>query len=216
MDESAMPNLAGWLATQPPKALPAPVASDNSYNVWDESEKVTNEIRLHRRRRQHDVEGNMLTEGYPNGMNANYIYNQVGKPTSLEYVKTTHCTEKCTWFSDAVVPSIHGQWLEQTSTLSHQAYTYDAAGRLTQVQNTPAGGKCTTRIYEYDADTNRTDLKTYEPGTEGKCATEKGTEEKYTYDEADRLIDAGTKYGEFGDITSLPAADAGGKEAPKD
>jgi RHS repeat-associated protein len=160
----------------------------------------------------YDTEGNMLTEGYPNGMNANYTYNQVGKPVGLEYLKTTHCTEKCSWFSDTVVPSIHGQWLEQNSTLSHQAYTYDAAGRLTQVQNTPAGKGCTTRIYAYEEDTNRTGLTTREPGTEGKCATEGGTIEKHTYDTADRLTDTGTAYNTFGDITSLSASDAGGTE----
>jgi RHS repeat-associated protein len=164
----------------------------------------------------YDVEGNLLTEGYPNGMTATYTYNQVSKPTALVYKKTTHCTEeekeKCKWFTDTVAPSIHGQWLEQTSTLSHQAYTYDGAGRLTQVQDTPAGGKCTTRIYAYDKDTNRTSLTTYEPGSEGKCATETGTEEKHTYDTADRLNDEGVSYNAFGDIIALPAADAGGKE----
>ncbi len=163
----------------------------------------------------YDVEGNMLSEHYPNGMSANYTYNQVGKPVSLEYKKTTDCTEekeKCVWFKDSVSPSIHGQSLEQTSTLSHQAYTYDAAGRLTQVQNTPAGKGCTTRIYAYEEDTNRTSLTTREPNAKGECATEKGTEEKHTYDEADRLTDTGVKYNEFGDITALPAQDAGGKE----
>jgi RHS repeat-associated protein len=164
----------------------------------------------------YDVEGNLLTEGYPNGMTATYTYNQVGKPTALVYKKATHCTEEekeiCKWFTDTVAPSIHGQWLEQTSTLSRQAYTYDGAGRLTQVQNTPAAGKCTTRIYAYDKDTNRTSLTTYGPGSEGKCATETGTEEKHTYDTADRLNDEGVSYNSFGDATALPAADAGGKE----
>jgi RHS repeat-associated protein len=160
----------------------------------------------------YDAEGNLLTEGYPNGMTAYYTYNPVGTPVALEYKKTTHCTEKCSWFSDTVVPSIHGQWLEQTSTLSHQAYTYDAAGRLTQVQNTPAGKGCTTRIYVYDEDTNRTSLTTREPNSKGECATEGGTVEKHSYDSADRLTDTGTTYNTFGDITSLPAEDAGGKE----
>ncbi len=156
----------------------------------------------------YDAEGNMLTEGYPNGMTANYAYNQVGAPTSLEYLKTTHCTEKCAWFTDTAVPSIHGQWLEQISTLSHQNYTYDASGRLTQVQNTPASKGCTTRLYAYDEDTNRTSLTIREPNTKGECATEGGTVEKHTYDEADRLNDTGTTYNAFGDITALPAADA--------
>jgi RHS repeat-associated protein len=159
----------------------------------------------------YDAEGNMLTEGYPNGMTSTYTYNAVGKPTALQYKKTTHCTEekeKCIWFKDTVIPSIHGQWIEQTSTLSHQTYTYDNAGRLTQVQNTPTGKGCTTRIYAYDEDTNRTSLTTREPGSEGKCATEGGKVETHTYDTADRLTDAGIKYSEFGDITTLPAGDA--------
>jgi RHS repeat-associated protein len=162
-----------------------------------------------------DVEGKLLTEGYPNGMTATYGYDATGKPISLEYKKTTHCSEKCTWFSDSVIPSIHGQWLEQASTLSHQAYTYDAAGRLTQVQNTPAGKGCTTRIYAYDEDANRTSLTTREPGSKGECSSEGGSIETHSYDEADRLTDKGTTYSTFGNITTLPAADAGGKEAPE-
>jgi RHS repeat-associated protein len=160
----------------------------------------------------YDPEGNQLTESYPNGMTATYTYNQVGKPISLTYKKMTYCTEeekeKCKWFKDTVIPSIHGQWLEQTSTLSHQTYTYDNAGRLTQVQNTPTGGKCTTRIYAYDEDTNRTSLTTREPTTEGKCATEGGKHQEHTYDTADRLTDPGITYNTFGDITTLPANDS--------
>jgi RHS repeat-associated protein len=167
----------------------------------------------------YDAEGNVLSEGYPNGMEAKYVYNATGMSTGLEYKKTTHCTEeheKCVWFKDAVVPSIHGQWLEQTSTLSHQAYTYDTAGRLTQVQNTPAGGTCTTRIYAYDADTNRTSFTTDEPNAKGECTSEGGTVAAHSYDSADRLTDSGVKYNEFGDITALPAADAGGKESSEE
>ncbi len=159
-----------------------------------------------------DPEGKLLVEGYPNGMNASYAYDATGSPVSLEYVKTTHCTEQCVLFSDTVVPSIHGQWLEQASTLSHQAYADDAAGRLTQVQNTPAGKGCTTRIYANDPDTNRTSLTTREPNVKGECASEGGTIEKHSYDAADRLTDAGVAYSTFGNITALPATDAGGSE----
>ncbi len=160
----------------------------------------------------YDAEGNMLTEGYPNGMTATYTYNQVDKPTSLVYKKTTNCTEeekeKCKWFKDTIIPSIHGQWIEQTSSLSHQVYAYDNAGRLTEGQNTPAGKGCTVRLYAYDEDTNRTSLTTREPGTEGKCATEGGKPQEHTYDTADRLTDPGIAYDTFGDITTLPASDA--------
>jgi RHS repeat-associated protein len=160
----------------------------------------------------YDVEGRLLTEGYPNGMNAAYAYNAAGKATGLEYIKTTHCTEKCTWFSDSIVPSIHGQSLSQSSTLSNQNYSYDAAGRLIQVQNTPTGQGCTTRAYAYDEDTNRLSLTTREPGVKGECKTTGGVVEKHTYDAADRLTDSGTGYSTFGNTTNLPAADAGGSE----
>jgi RHS repeat-associated protein len=163
----------------------------------------------------YDIEGNLLSESYPNGMTAYYTYNPNSTATGLEYKKLTDCTEekeKCKWFTDTIVPSIHGQWLSQTSTLSKQAYTYDAAGRLAQVQNTPAGKDCTTRVYAYDEDANRTSLTTRESSTE-KCATEGGTIESYTYDTADRLTDPGIAYNTFGDITTVPASDAAGKSS---
>ena len=107
------------------------------------------------------------------------------------------------------MPSIHGQWLEQTSTLSHQAYTYDTAGRLTQVQNTPAGKGCTTRIYAYDEDTNRTSLATREPNTKGECATEGGRSKKNTpMTPPTASSTPACNYNTFGDITTLPANDA--------
>ncbi len=167
----------------------------------------------------YDPEGRLLSEGYPNGMAAKYTYNAVGEATALEYVKTSHCSSGCTWFSDSVVPSIEGQWMSQTSTLSgqtsSQSYSYDGVGRLTQAQSTPAGKGCTTRIYAYDRDTNRTSLTTREPTPKGQCAAkgESGeTQETHTYDEADRLTDPGVTYNEFGAITALPPAEAGGSE----
>jgi YD repeat-containing protein len=161
----------------------------------------------------YDVEGKMTSEGYPNGMTAFYTYSPAGSATALEYKKLTDCTEKCTWFSDTLTPSIHGETMKQTSSLSEEpSYTYDAAGRLTQVQEIPAGEGCTTRLYAYEEDSNRTSLTTRSPGTEGHCATEGGTTEWHTYDTADRLTDPGITYEPFGNITILPAADAGGSE----
>jgi RHS repeat-associated protein len=160
----------------------------------------------------YDVEGNLTTEGYPNGMNVNHTINSVGEETTVEYVKITHCTEKCTWFSDSVAPSISGQWLSQVSTLSSQAYTYDNAGRLTRVQDTPVGKGCTTRLYAYDIETNRTSETTRNPTESGACASEGGTVEAHTYDLANRLLDSGVSYDTFGNTTKLPAVDAGGTE----
>ncbi len=171
----------------------------------------------------YDPEGNLLTQTYPNGMTATSTYNQTGEQTSIKYVKTTHCTENCTWFSDSVVPSAHGQWSAQNSSFADACYSYDAAGRLTQVQETvlgsncttptpetPAGEGCTTRIYNFDNESNRLSLTTRQPNTEGHCTTEGGTVETHSYDAANRLTDTGITYEPFGEISKLPAADAGG------
>ncbi len=159
-----------------------------------------------------DVEGQMTSETYPNGMTATYTRDQSGQPVGLEYVKTTHCIEKCVLFSEASVPSIDGETLVRSNTLTSDNYTYDAAGRLTQTTETPTGKGCTTRIYAYDEESNRTSLTTREPGFEGKCAPEGGTTETHTYDAGNRLIDAGVTYDPYGDTTKLPATDAGGFE----
>jgi YD repeat-containing protein len=160
----------------------------------------------------YDVEGQLSTEGYPNGMTATYTRNAVGSAIRLEYVKTTHCSSGCTWFSDAITPAIHGEALTQTSTLASDSYTYDAIGRLTKTQETPAGKGCVTQVYAYDEESNRTQATTIEPTSEGHCATEGGTSERHIYDDAGRLSDSGVTYDVLGNTTSLPAQDAGGQE----
>ncbi len=162
----------------------------------------------------YDVEGKMTSEVYPNGMCANTAYNSLGDATSLEYIKTRNCSEKepKVWFSDSIVPSVHGETLQQSSTLSKESYAYDNAGRLTETQETPAGKGCVVRLYGYEEESNRTSLTTREPGGEGKCATTGGTTEHHTYDEANRLSDTGVEYETFGNTTKLPASDAGGHE----
>jgi tripartite motif-containing protein 71 len=157
--------------------------------------------------------GRIATESFPNGMTAYYTYDATGEKTGIEYKKITHCTEKCTWYSDTIVPSVHGEPLKQTSTLSEEpSYAWNAAGQMTEVEEKPAGEGCTTRIYAYNEEGNRTGFTVRPPGSEGKCATEGGTTTHHLYDSADRLIDPGVTYDAFGNIVSLPAADAGGPE----
>jgi RHS repeat-associated protein len=157
-----------------------------------------------------NVEGDIVRESYANGITAEYTYNSVGEPSSLEYVDTAHCTSSCSVYKDNVTPSIHGQWLSQSSTFSSEIYTHDELGRLIEVEETLPGKGCTTRLYELDEDGNRTGLTTRAPGTEGKCATEGGTKQINTYDTGDRLDETGVGYDPFGNTTSLPAVDAGG------
>jgi DNA-binding beta-propeller fold protein YncE len=162
----------------------------------------------------YDVEGKMTGETYPNAMTATTTYNSLGQATNLVYEKTTGCASKCpeTWFSDSVVPSIHGETLQQTSTLASENYAYDHAGRLTETQETPVGKGCAVRLYAYDEEGNRTSETERGPGTEGKCATTGGTTEWHTYDEANRLTDENVVYETFGNTTKMPAGDAGGHE----
>jgi len=158
----------------------------------------------------YDAQGHIATEGYPNGMTAAYSYDSTGAPTKVVDTKTTNCAEACVWYSDEATPSIHGQWLKEASTRVTQGYAYDAAGRLTQTQEAPASTGCTTTIYAYDADTNRTSTTTRPPKEGGGCAESGGTTVANSFDAGDRLTDAGVTYDPFGDITELPAADAGG------
>ncbi len=162
----------------------------------------------------YDVEGKLTSEVYPNGMCANNAYNSVGEATHVEYIKTTNCAEHepGVWFSETRSPSVRGETLGRTSTLASESYTYDTLGRLTEAQETPSGEGCTTRLYAYDEESNRTSQTTRVPGGGGKCASEGGTVQEHTYDEANRMTDTGIAYDSFGNVTKLPAADAEGHE----
>jgi RHS repeat-associated protein len=160
----------------------------------------------------YDAEGNLLEEGLPDGLLAKTAYNEAGEATSLAYTKTNYCSAACTWLEFGAKHSIYGQVLSQASTLSSQNYSYDELGRLTKVEDKPQGGECTTRAYNYDADSNRTKFITYKPKAGGACSTTSGeTPQEYKYDAADRLTGPSKPtYDSFGRITSLPSEYAGG------
>ncbi len=61
--------------------------------------------------------------------------------------------------------------------LASEQHEYDSDGRLTQVQETPAGQGCKTGLYAYNEDSGRTSLTTREPGSGGICATSGGNTE---------------------------------------
>ncbi len=159
----------------------------------------------------YDADGSMIEQGLPNGLVAKATYDEVGSPTKLSYTKVTNCTEKCTWLEESNERSIYGQILSQTSLASDQRYSYDKAGRLTLVKDTPQGGGCTTRTYEYDRDSNRKALLARAPGVGGICDTKSAvTPQEYSYDAADRLTGEGVGYDSFGRIASLPGKYADG------
>jgi RHS repeat-associated protein len=130
----------------------------------------------------------------------------------LTYTKSSNCGASCTWLQFSLERSINGQIRTESGTLGTDHFRYDKAGRLTYADETPQGGQCTTRSYGYDKDSNRLS-KTSVASTMGSgCGTGSSTEQKYSYDKADHLIDSGVVYDSFGRITKLPGADAGGKE----
>jgi streptogramin lyase len=161
----------------------------------------------------YDAEGKLTSEVYPNNMCAAYLYNSVGEATRVKYIKAASCSEsEPVWYSDSRVSSVRGELLSQTSTLASESYAYDAAGRLIETQETPAGEGCSTRVYAYDPSANRTSLTSRAPGGGGACQSEGGTAEGHVYDEANRLIDSSVSYDGYGNVTKLPAADAEGHE----
>jgi RHS repeat-associated protein len=160
----------------------------------------------------YDADGTLVNQAYPNGMTGTTTIDSTGTATALAYVKKTNCSSGCTWFSDQVNPSIHGQSLSGSSSLSSQAYTYDAAGRLTWTYDT-AGGQCTTRQYGFDGDSNRTSLTTRAPNAGGSCnTTASGTVQSSSYDAADRVTTTGYTFDSMGRITTVPAVDNGGQQ----
>jgi hypothetical protein len=62
-----------------------------------------------------------------------------------------------------------------------------------------------TRDYAFDVNSKRKSLSTRE-GVGSACAESGGTTQSYNYDGADRLIEGGIAYDDFGRVTSLPAS----------
>jgi RHS repeat-associated protein len=158
----------------------------------------------------YDADGLLVQRGLPNGLTAATTYDETGSPIALVYTKASSCGASCTWLDFNVERSIRGQILLEDGTLGKDEYGYDKLGRLTTARETPSGGNCTTRTYEYDKNSNREE-KTTIPGLGSVCSSSGGTIQKYTYDAADRLLGEGVTYDNFGRITNLPAALAGGK-----
>jgi streptogramin lyase len=162
----------------------------------------------------YNIEGALTSEVYPNNMCAAYTYNSVGEATHVEYIKTANCSEKepPVWYGETKIPSVRGETMSRSSTLANETYTYDTLGRLTETQETPTGEFCKTRNYAYDEESNRTSLTTREPNSKKECASEGGTVQAHSYDEANRLTDTGIEYDPLDNVTKLPAVDGEGHE----
>ncbi|MFE4620243.1 DNRLRE domain-containing protein [Streptomyces sp. NPDC056747] len=154
---------------------------------------------------RYDADGSVTSEKLPGGYTLTVEEDTTGATLSRVY---TRDSDGRLVYSDTVEESVHGQ-VTRHNGWSGQDYTYDATGRLTQV-NDDVGDTCTTRAYTFDQRTNRTGLTTAEGAAGAACPTPGGTTTTtHTYDSADRLISAGYVYDAFGRTTDLPGTQIG-------
>jgi len=153
---------------------------------------------------RYDADGVVTSQTLPGGYTMTQTADPTGAMTSRVYTRTSDGT---VLVSDSITLTGHGQRATHTGTpgvTASQAYTYDAAGRLTQVQDTSIDAYCTTRTYTYDKNSNRKSLATATSAVGGDCTTSGGTTTSYTYDTADRLVNSGYVYDAYGRTTSRP------------
>ncbi|MDW4907555.1 DNRLRE domain-containing protein [Streptomyces sp. ADMS] len=152
----------------------------------------------------YDANGSLSTQKLPGGYTLTQSENPDGAVTNRTYTRDSDGTLV---YSDTASESVHGQVVAHAG-WSEQSYTYDNAGRLTSVADT-VGTVCTRRDYSFDQRSNRTSLSTA-IGTPGAaCSTSGATTANHSYDSADRLVDSGYAYDEFGRTTTEPGSTIG-------
>lgn len=163
----------------------------------------------------YDAAANMNSETYPNGLIATSGYDNNDNRILLTYASggTTLLAFDQAFDSQGRVATLD-------SPESSQVFGHDASGRLTSVEDTisdPVSGNtlCTTRVYAFNDDTDRTSLTRYpDAGTDpanGSCSSSTTpTTVASTFDQADRITNTGYSYDSLGRTTVVPAADAQG------
>ncbi|WP_240503037.1 DNRLRE domain-containing protein [Streptomyces prasinopilosus] len=146
----------------------------------------------------YDSDGRLYKQKLPWNMDVEFNLDPTGTETSRYW----HWESGWTVQGESTTQSIHDQVVTRTTYTgggAHQEYTYDAAGRLTRVDDSQSG-VTTHRAYTFDDNTNRTSLTTTVDDVDGGEPTT-GTVDS-TYDSADRLISTGTVYDAFGRTTA--------------
>ncbi|MFE6621817.1 DNRLRE domain-containing protein [Streptomyces sp. NPDC057740] len=146
----------------------------------------------------YDSDGRLYKEVLPWNMDVEFDLDPTGSETSRYW----HWESGWTVQGESTSESIHDQVVSRTTYTgggAYQEYTYDAAGRLTKVEDSQAG-VTTHRAYGFDDNTNRTSLTTTIDDVDGGSPTTSTVNS--TYDSADRLIATGTVYDAFGRTTA--------------
>jgi RHS repeat-associated protein len=174
----------------------------------------------------YNADGTLTSQTYPAStsggttMTETWTVDPTGDVTAVDYAQGS-----IDWMSDSQVSNAQGQWAQENggadAPFTSRGYGYDAAGRLVSVaeQGTPGDASgCVTRTYSYDGapglNSDRTARAAYPADSSGACSTGTsaiaGQGQTLSYDNADRLLSAGTAagiaYDAFGRITALPSA----------
>ncbi|WP_328303835.1 DNRLRE domain-containing protein [Streptomyces sp. NBC_00435] len=151
----------------------------------------------------YDADGGVVKETLPGGFT---MRQNLGRAGALQERTYTRDSDGALLLGDSVTESVHGQRLTHTGgagQTERQEYSYDAIGRLTQVNDTYAD-VCTVRGYGFDSRSNRTSLTTAASTPGADCPTTGGTTKTSAFDSADRIVDAGYAYDKFGRTTTMP------------
>ncbi|WUH95500.1 hypothetical protein OG900_38615 [Streptomyces sp. NBC_00433] len=148
----------------------------------------------------YDADGDLAGETLPGGFTLALTRDESGTQTSRTY---TRDSDGLILATDAVTQTVQGQQASHTTDTGAQVYAYDAADRLTRVDDTQQG-TTTHRAYAFDGDSDRTGLITTVDNPDGTAGTPVST--AYTYDSADRLQtqggNGGIVYDAFGRTTA--------------
>jgi RHS repeat-associated protein len=195
----------------------------------------------------YDPDGTLITQKLPGGITQNNAIDNAGEPSSLSYtgqVTTTNSDGSTTvdpngpWLSWSLQNDVSGrvthEWTPDGNAFTTTSggaipydrhYTYDNAGRLTQVNDRTAAASgvdvedpaqapaCVTRTYGFDANDNRLTKSTAPAAADGSCTTTGATTITRAFDTADRPITGAGGTGNYvydalGRTTTLPASDA--------
>lgn len=145
----------------------------------------------------YDADGNLTRQTLPGGYTLTVTTDSEGHRTGRTYT----ASDGTTVLADTAAYTAHGRQAGHTQSdgiAIETDYGYDGAGLLTKASGTTATG-CTTRAYEFDANSNRTSLATRSDDCDS--STDDATTEtvSHSYDSADRLTT--NTYDAFGRTT---------------
>jgi RHS repeat-associated protein len=170
---------------------------------------------------RYDADGRVGRLTYPDGLQANIGHTDSGATTSLEYAPSG-ASQPMIGFWNTV--DVNGRVASSSSVASHQSYSYDNLGRLSEVRDwnelSADGGaseKCSVRRYGFTESSERSGADYFGPALDGSCQTDTAQASvSQTYDSAGRRIDTGYAYDSLGRTLTIPAADSNNSDPASD